>query len=182
MEAKDINILDIDYVKKHNTRMYNFGLGFIQVVFSESQRAHYYTDKIPNLNDEIHNHRYNFTSKIIKGCFVQDKYKLINGDSHLLTNESCNKEREIEHNINIPVGVELIEKKTYEADQVYSIFFNEFHNVDYIGDTITFLTRGSIITDYAQVLMENGKEKVCPFSNRMNDDELYQIIESVIKS
>ena len=178
----ELNVLSIDYIKKNQTRMYNFGLGFIQVVFSPSTRAHYYTDKIPQLNDEIHNHRYNFTSRIIKGHFIQNKYNLVPGDTHLLTNESCNKEREVEHNIAIPVGVDHVSSEHYYTGDVYNIFYNEFHNVYSKDDTITLLNRTNIITDFAQVLLRKDQEKVCPFSNRMSEDDLYQIIESVIKS
>ena len=178
---KDI-ILDIDYIKKNQIRMYNFGLGFIQVLFSDVARAHYYTDKIPNINDEIHNHRYNFISKIVKGHFIQKKFSLTPGDTHVLTNETCNKEKELENKISIPVGVKLLEEKHYTKGDEYSIFFNEFHSVDYVGDTITVLNRSSIITDYAQVIFEKDKDKVCPFSNRLNEKELYEIIESVIES
>lgn len=175
-------ILDIDYLVKNHKRIYNFGLGFIQVVLSDDTRAHFYSGSVPRTNEEIHNHRYNFTSEIIKGNFIQEKYILVPGDSHLLTNESCSKERELSNVISIETGVALADRSEYCQGETYSIYFNEFHKVDYVGNTITFLTRSKIITDYAQVIFQKGQEKICPFSNRLENDILFQQVEAIIKN
>lgn len=175
------NALDIDFLIKNHKRIYNFGLGFIQIVLSEDTRAHFYSDSVPRTNEEIHNHRYNFTSKILKGNFIQEKYILTPGNSHFLTNESCNKERELSNIISIETGVKLLDKKEYGQGESYLLYFNEFHRADYKGNTITFLTRSNIITDYAQVLVEQGQEKVCPFENRLEKDALFQMVDEIIK-
>lgn len=176
-----MNILNIDHLIKNHKRIYNFGLGFIQIVLSEDTRAHFYSDSVPRTNEEIHNHRYNFTSQILKGTFIQEKYLLTPGNTHILTNESCSKERELNNIINIETGVKLIDKKEYHQGEVYHLYFNEFHRADYSSNTITFLTRSKIITDYAQVIFEQGQEKVCPFESRLEKDVLFQMVEEIIK-
>ncbi len=177
----DINkILDINYLKENNTRIYYFGLGFIQIVLNKYERIHFYTDELPTTNEDIHNHRYNFTSTILKGKFRNDKYKLISGDTHILKNESCNVDKELENNVSLTVSVELTESKEYKQGDSYDMFYNEFHAVDYTGDTITYLERTDIITDYAQVVYRKDSEEVCPFSNKVDVDKLWEIVESIL--
>lgn len=181
-EKNNMKLLDVDYLKNNHIRMYYFGLGFIQVVLNKEERVHFYSTQLPVFNDEIHNHRYNFTSEILKGKFYDFRYKLIVGDSHLLTNESCNKDKPLENNIAIPVGVKELSEREYKVGDKYNIFFNEFHGVDTIGDTITYLKRSEIITDYAQVLQPVGTLKTCPFENSYSDSMLWEIIDKTIKS
>jgi len=177
----DINkLLDINYLKENHTRIYYFGLGFIQIVLNKYERIHFYTDELPTTNEDIHNHRYNFTSTILKGQFRNDKYKLIPGDTHILKNESCNSDKELENNVEIPVSVEFIESKEYKQGDSYDMFYNEFHAVDYSGDTITYLKRSDIITDYAQVIYKKDSEEVCPFSNKGDEDKLWSIVETIL--
>jgi hypothetical protein len=176
----DSKLFDIDYLRNNNTRLYYFGLGFIQLVFNKSQRIHFYNSKMEQTNDEIHNHRYNFKSKILKGHFLQTKYKLVEGDSHILKNESCGSNA-IVLPCEIPVGVEKIIKEGFCENEEYFITYNEFHNVSFINNTITLLTRSEIITDYAQVIYEKDKEPICPFSTKIEDRILWDIIEDTIK-
>lgn len=176
----DNKILDIDYLKNNNIRVYYFGLGFIQLVFDKYKRIHFYNSKLHQTNDEVHNHRYNFTSKIIKGKFIQTKYNLINGDSHYLKNESCNNNKIISSEI--PISIEKIKKEEFNKDQEYFLGFNEFHNVEFINNTITYLTRSDYITDYAQVIYEKGKDIICPFSSNIEDRLLWEIIEDTINN
>jgi hypothetical protein len=60
------------------------------------------------------------------------------------------------------------------------MFYNDFHSVDYSGDTITYLKRTDIITDYAQVIYKKDSEEVCPFSNKVDVDKLWEIVESIL--
>lgn len=175
-------LLNIDYLRDNNTRMYYFGLGFIQVVLNQEERIHFYSTKLPVFNEEIHNHRYNFTSEILKGRFIDFRYQLTKGDSHLLSNESCNKDNPLETNISVPVGIKELSEMEYRVGDKYDIFFNEFHAVDTIGDTITYLKRSEIITDYAQVLYPKGGIKLCPFETKFSNETLWEIIESTINS
>lgn len=174
--------LNIDFLKENHKRIYYFGLGFIQVVLNKEDRIHFYTDRLETTNDDIHTHRYNFKSTILMGSFTNNKYRLIPGDTHFLKNESCSLDRIIENDISIPVSIELLESKTYKEGDSYDMFFNELHSVSYTNDTITYLHRSEIITDYAQVIFEKNSEEICPFSNKIDDDDiLWSIIEEMIK-
>lgn len=182
MELTETNLLDIDYLKSNYTRIYYFGLGFIQVVLNKYERIHFYTDELPTTNEDVHNHRYNFTSTILKGEFTNIKYELVPGDTHVLKNESCNASIELKNNVEIPVAIKLTDTKTYKEGDSYHMFYNEFHAVDYKNNTITHLIRTDIITDYAQVLYKKGVEEVCPFANKVEEEKLWEIIDKIIKS
>lgn len=171
-------ILDIDYLKNNNTRIYYFGLGFIQVVLNKEERVHFYNTHLAAINDEIHNHRYNFTSTILKGCLMEKRYILTTGDTHVLMNESCNADNKPSNQIKIGVGIK--ETDEFFRTGQYDIFFNDFHSVGYQVNTITHLKRSDIITDYAQVIYEKGKEITCPFSHKIPESELWEIINDTI--
>lgn len=173
--------LDIDYLKQNKQRLYYFGLGFVQLVLNKYERVHFYNENITAPNDEVHNHRYNFSSHILKGCFANELYKLVPGDSHVLINESCNKNKKLEHNIQIPVGLELISTDVYLSGQSYHVFFNDLHSVTYKGNTITHLQRSDIITDYAQVIYPKDRAITCPFENDYTENQLWDIIKETIE-
>ncbi len=175
-------LLDIDFLKKNHTRLYYFGLGFIQLVLNKEERIHFYPKVIKATNDEIHNHRYNFKSEILKGTLYEERYKLVSGDSHILINESCNPNAKLENKISIPIGVELIDANAWEEGDIYDIHFNEFHSVNTEEDTITYLKRSDIILDNAQVIYEKNKIITCPFENSIEGKRLWEIIEEVINS
>jgi len=183
-------LLDIDFLKANHTRIYYFGLGFIQVVLNQYERVHFYSDELAKIavDEGFHNHRYNFTSIILKGEFLQGRYQLIPGDSHILSNVNCSKDKELTYGSEIPVGLKRIERSErdvaevyYEGD-IYDIMYNEFHKVASSGNTITYLKRSDYIMEFAQVIRQKDKELVCPFSISFTEDELWAKIEEIIKN
>lgn len=185
-------LLDIDYLKNNNQRLYYFGLGFIQLVLNKYERIHFYNIALPVLNDEIHNHRYNFRSTILKGTLQHKKFRIINGDDYMLCNELCTKDiinKTSKLDIQIPVNVELIDMFTiYNTPgaksmyDYYDMFFNEFHTVRAVGNTITHIKRTDVITPTAQVLYNKNKNSICPFSKTYTDDELWGFISDTINN
>lgn len=183
---KNSKLLDIDFLKKNNKRLYNFGIGFIQLVLNNKERVHFYLkDSDFKTNDEIHNHRYNFNSTIIKGSLTNKIYDIKEVEesvcTHYLMNESCNKEIEVLNNVKIPVIVDLINEETINNGS-YFMLFNKFHTVEWQQNTITYLNRSSYIVDYAQVLYLKNKEKHCPFSDRKEEHKLWETIEYIINN
>ncbi len=174
-------LLDIDFLRNNHIRVYYFGLGFIQLVLNKEERIHFYPKVVEPTNDEIHNHRYNFKSEVLKGTLFEERYKLISGDSHVLINESCNPALEPTNKVRIPIGVELIDANAWKEGDVYDIHFNEFHTVYTQDNTITYLRRSDIILDNAQIIYEKGKVITCPFEASLEGARLWEIIEDVIK-
>ena len=87
---------DIDWLKKNAESIHYFGLGFIQVKINFPNRIHFYTTQLDKTvqEEEIHNHRYNFKSQILKGRFTQTIFTANKTDlsyTHYMTQESCNE-------------------------------------------------------------------------------------------
>ena len=142
-------ILDIDFLKTNCQRLYFFGLGFIQVKLNESERVHFYTDVFPKttIKEEVHNHRYDFESTIIKGTLVQEIFSFhLNdqGDSWL-TKETCNPvtKKEFER---LRCTIQLLQRQTFRPGSSYWTDHDTLHRAE-SSNAITYLKRGLYMKD-----------------------------------
>src|SRR5271168_5571627 len=63
--------------KKYGSEPYWFGLGFIQLKLSDTERMHFWLPEIPHPErEEIHNHRYDFTSTVLAGHLMHEVWHL----------------------------------------------------------------------------------------------------------
>jgi hypothetical protein len=179
--------LDINYLKKFEP--YYFGLGFIQLKLNDSERLHFYhPDILPILDEEdIHDHRYDFTSKILLGSLEQDIFTYRYNPheySHKygLFTVSCKRE-----DAGTPAtylyGVDPVYLTTYKtsAGQSYNITKEAFHRVRIKEPTLTYLNRKSPVKEVALVIKKLDAPDVCPFSKKLSDDELWGVIEDIIE-
>lgn len=176
--------LDLDWLWANKTMVHYFGLGFIQLKLNDSQRVHFYTKELMKSvgDEEIHNHRYHFVSKILKGTFSQTIYDVIPAEknfSHFMTKESCTKEES--HIFHIPEGVNIVKlyEQTLNVGESYFMDHNTFHTVD-SGDAITFLTRTDYKKEFADVAYPRGMPPVCPFFLNLSEDEIFDRIKKLI--
>jgi len=174
-------ILDIDFLKTNCQRIYFFGLGFIQVKLNDSERVHFYTDEFPKTSiEEVHNHRYNFKSTIMKGTIVQElfSFDLHDQGECLITKETCNPEikKEFEKR---RCRIKLLQRQTFSAGSSYWTDHDTLHRVE-SNDAITYLHRGSYMKDEADVIYPVSKETICPFSVKVPDEKLWEVIRSMI--
>jgi hypothetical protein len=175
--------LTIDWIKKNNIKIHYFGLGFIQVKLNDFERLHFYTNKLSKTveDEEIHNHRYNFVSLILKGKFTQSIFEVksdINGD-YLLTKESCDENNKMDFPKE-PVSIIKVYEQYYLESHSYHINHNTFHTVHAEDNTITFLKRSTYMKEYADVIFHKNKSLTCPFSNKVSENDLYDIIKSML--
>jgi hypothetical protein len=187
----------IDVLKARCTKIHYFGLGFIQVKLGETSRMHFYTGELPALVplEEIHNHRYNFRSVILRGVlkqtFFEAQYSWSGKATHVNVFESCKPPGQEELR-----GIqfrEILERETecvvQETSSVilgsgseYTIDHRTFHRVEPLGDCITYLDRGPVQKDFAEILRPIGAEKVCPFSKVVPEARLWEIVEQMLGS
>lgn len=175
-----IHDVTVDSLKKHCTLIHYFGLGFIQVKLGDRYRMHFYTDKLPTIisDEEIHNHRYDFTSHILYGTFTQKLYQVVPGTSHTIEDESCT-----EGTTSIqpprPCSVYLMSQETLSTGRSYHIAHPTFHTVA-SSNAITLLDRGPHVKAFAQVIRPVNTPKTCPFSKKVPEAELWRIVESLL--
>lgn len=160
-----------------------FGLGFVQVKTSDTERYHYYHPDVYSsiCPEAIHNHRYNFISHVMKGIINQSLYEIvIPGDSYILTDESCAPNTD-----DVQPETKVGARKTAEvrllAGSSYFLQFHQLHQISYTGKTITQLTRElPYLQTTAQVLTPTGEQKVCPFQTHYSEPDLWDIVKDTI--
>ena len=173
-----VSDLSIDQLKNNYTRLYYFGLGFIQLKLDETYRLHFYTDQLDQNTDSVHNHRYDFTSKILKGSFTNRIYDLVEGDKYLLTNESCNPDIEAPE-LQQDCDLTLREEKRYVENEIYTMHHKDLHQVE-SKYAITLLERSEYKQDFAQVILNKKGHNNCPFAVKIPDSKLWEIIRSML--
>ena len=175
--------LDIDWLKKNYQMVHYFGLGFIQLKLNQEERLHFYTDKIKKTveEEEVHNHRYNFVSTILSGNFQQEVYE-VNAAAHekqyYLTQETCNAEDKQEFP-KIPCGIERVFSGKYGVGDSYYIDHNTFHRVE-SKNAVTHVKRSGYKKSFADVIYRKDQAIVCPFSIRMSEEDLFDVISEIL--
>lgn len=176
---KNINEVTIDSLKKHATLIHYFGLGFIQIKLGDTYRIHFYTKELPSIIDEaIHNHRYDFTSRILHGELHQRIFVPVDGDTHILEDESCDEKVHAD-TMAKECSVRQILDERLGAGSVYTIDKDTFHMVE-SNCAITLLSRKSREKDFAQVIRDKNTGKVCPFSKKISEEELWGVVERIL--
>jgi uncharacterized protein YlzI (FlbEa/FlbD family) len=178
-------ILDINYLKENCTQIHSFGLGFIQIKLGEINRVHIYCKEagLTTQEEEIHNHRYDFESMVLKGELENKIYQVEHNPAGLYQqiNESCNPN--VPKDI-VPVIVnepKMIAQFITSVGKKYFLNKDTFHRVQALEDTITVLTRGPVVKEQAQVVSRIDQELICPFSVNLPEDKLWELVREKIK-
>lgn len=177
-----MEIYDLDWLKKNCLMVHYFGLGFIQLKLSRECRMHFYTPELPPITSEedIHNHRYDFTSVILKGKLSQKIYACVfDQETHVLEEESCQSGVKCE-GVKRPCGVKLLGEQFFESGSSYWTCHDTFHKVR-AEECVTFLKRSDYKKDLAQVIRLKGEDSACPFSKKIEENKLWEIIEKMLK-
>lgn len=181
--------LDMEYLKQF--KPHYFGLGFIQLKLNKTERLHFYhPDILPIVDEEdLHNHRYDFTSHVLRGKLTSEVYYIdeilpigpIPSRDYELHTVSCSSEDAGKPSQLIGY-VEPIHSVTFETGvgSKYMIRTEGFHRVAIKEPTLTYLERGEIIFPTAQVIKKVGAPDVCPFSKKLSEDEIWNTIKEVI--
>lgn len=177
--------LDIDSLKLVTKKIHYFGLGFVQVKVSDTARYNFYHENVPAFVDEPHDHRYDFTSYVVKGelwnqIWVLDSNGILDGT---LENESC-REGVTAPNDPVPVRLTMGAHFVTTSGFTYSLQRNVLHTVRPViskSPVITYVQRGPVLKEYARVFRATGAEKVCPFSKNMPEDDLWAIVAECLR-
>ncbi|MFA5488438.1 MAG: hypothetical protein WC284_04385 [Candidimonas sp.] len=177
--------LNYNWLRENATHIHAFGLGFIQIKLNNINRIHFWlplVDKTTH-DEEIHNHRYNFKSTILRG-------KITN---HLYGYDRCPfapyGRYEVSCDPNIPIDDPLI-------DEGYPRYLGSFDSSD--GDSYIFTKNlyHRITTDFAitaierdidggidetaVVIKKTDTPMVCPFSANKPIDTLWKTVKDIL--
>lgn len=162
-----------------------FGLGFIQLKVNALERYHFYhPDLLPvvNIEEEVHNHRYDFESEIILGSLTNKIYHFEQSENglYLLENESCSEIKLTEDQKNKKIGnIELFSTIVYEKGNKYFMDYRTYHTVN-TKKCVTKLTRSKYLQETAQVIRPIDSLTICPFSLKLDESVCWDIIKKVI--
>lgn len=180
MRYEDITI---DWLRENVQHIHYFGLGFIQAKLTQNTRLHFYTDNLPKTcnKEEVHNHRYNFLSTVLTGRFEQQifEYKYNDDGLFVMTNESCVPDVDAP-GLKMCADIIHVGDLIHVAGDSYYMHTDTFHTVSAIPGTITYLKRGDVLKAHATVIRDKHAIPVCPFSQNIPVNELYDIVETIL--
>lgn len=170
--------LSLDYLKKHCTMIHAFGLGFIQIKLGQEERVHIYCPEagLTTQEEEIHNHRYDFTSKVLKGCLHNKIYQVQPGTGFVKIKEACNPNLPKDPYEEVMGAPKLVAEFRTTSGESYFLDKDVFHRVQADPGTITYLTRGEVLKEQAEVIHSKGLELTCPFSLKLTEEKLWEIV------
>lgn len=176
--------LSYEWVKTKATMIHYFGLGFIQVKLRPTRRMHFYTDQLPTImpGEEVHNHRYQFKSHILKGVLYNELFAAVQGDEFVRTQVSCTPDHSLSPDITVElVGLQSLGKFKLTTGCQYLMEHGTFHRVE-AKNCVTLLERGDYLKEHAEVIRSTTTKPVCPFSQKIPEETLWNIVEKMLRS
>lgn len=142
------------------------GLGFIQIVLGANQRMHVWHPELPRRNcyehSAIHNHRFSFMSRVLKGVQVSQRCDLEivkpdTGTHQLISHNGPRSDRG--GRLSYPVAdvnVLMHPEKRYEAGASYAVPEYEYHHTPCKGIVVTLIQKMSEGTIHASSVCRRG--------------------------
>jgi hypothetical protein len=179
-------VTNLEWLWENKQLVHYFGLGFIQLKLSPSERVHFYTTELNKTvgDEEIHDHRYDFVSTIVKGRFSQTIYdvNIVGMDktyTHLISEETCSTEKQDDPALWCATA-EPFYHSFYEPGQSYFMDSSTFHTVEAEHGTVTYLRRTDYKKKLANVVRPVGQPLVCPFSVKLTEDEIFDHLKQIL--
>ena len=173
----------IDSLRSDCTKIHFFGLGFIQVKTNNPWlRYHFYHPSLECLADNPHNHRYFFTSEVLRGSLenivwsTYDPHFLAPTDA-IVVNETltdCSPAKIFTSDKSV-LAKAVTSFQTHDGSS-YFMPSDLFHQVKRIGKApcVTRLTLGPKFKVNASVLQVHPEQ--CPFSHQRNEEDLWALV------
>lgn len=177
-------LFDVDWLRASGETPHWFGLGFIQLKLNADCRLHFWHPELTadTPEEELHDHRYTFHSRILVGKIVHEEWFLEkdeNGD-HEQVLVSCKPGVEADPT---PVARgRLVRGSTYTlcAGSEYTFTETGFHRIR-ADRAVTYLERGPVTKEFANVIRPLGAPSVCPFSRTVPQDRLWECIADLLQ-
>lgn len=169
------------------------GLGFIQIVLGGNQRMHVWHPDLPRRDcfehSAVHNHRFSFTSRVLKGTQVNQRCDLEivkpEAGSHLLISHNGPRS-EKGGRLSYPVAdVNVLEREVeqYEPGQEYFMPAGEYHHTPCTGIIVTLMRKHEEMAVHANSVCRRGVEFHNDFDRfQLSPDRLFAIVTEALKS
>jgi hypothetical protein len=175
-------MFNIDQLRQ-TTKPAWFGLGFIQLKISPQTRMHFWhPDLKPDVGDEeIHDHRYDFTSEIIYGEITHKVYNFepaVHGHFERVE-VSCDPDNPAPERGRVRGHVNLIGSYTLTKGSSYRFGRDQFHQTS-AEKAITLVVREPTRKEFANVVRQVGAPAICAFERKIPEADLWEIIETFL--
>lgn len=178
------NFLDINWLRANHQMIHFFGLGFIQIKIDEKSRLHFYHPELPPFVEHPHNHRYDFTSSVLKGRLhniIWKETKDENDDLRIMRFESCTATNTLSLSEARKTRGKIVAEFFTSKGSSYFMPKEVFHQARAVEfPTITLLSRGPKEYDFASILEPADCQSICPFSKNLPENELWDLVEDSI--
>ncbi len=169
------------------------GLGFIQLKLAGNQRMHVWHPDLPRRNcyehSAIHNHRFSFTSRVLKGVQVNQRCDLEivrpGAGSHLLIShngprsEKGGRESYPVADVNVHMGI--VER--YSPGETYSMLALGYHHTPCDGVVITIMQKSEDRNIHANSVCKRGVDFHTDFDRfQLSPDQLFAIVRSAFEA
>jgi hypothetical protein len=175
-----------DLAAKYESKPYWFGLGFMQLKLNDSERMHFWLPDLPAIErDEVHNHRYDFYSRVLAGMLIHETFQVnydLNGDFELFETD-CSPEKEgTDPKHLLPCFLQPTGKYTLYAGTSYTFFHDAFHTTRNTRYAVTFLSRSLKTKESALVAKPRGTKSTCPFADAksISEKECWERIDAAL--
>lgn len=163
------------------------GLGFIQLVLDGNQRMHVWHPNLPRrdcyAHSAVHNHRFSFTSRVLKGVQVNQRCDLEivkpEAGSHLLISHNGPRSEKggRESYPVADVNITMREIERYEAGAEYFMPALEYHHTPCEGIVVTVLQKHEVGTIHASSTCRRGVDFHYDFDRfQLSPDELFAFV------
>lgn len=186
--ARTWNLPTLDWLRAEHVKIHFFGLGFIQVKLRDGTRYHFYHPDLPAFVEHPHDHRYHFTSHVLKGTIATSIWKVVpegteGGIPSVLRYDACSPE-EPAPTERRPVAVLHVNSFYTSARSSYYLDENTFHQAQRLGEKplITYLELGPKVKKFASILVLGEQQEDCPFSRNRPEEQLWEYVRECLEA
>ena len=173
--------LTVDGLRKLDGYAHYMGLGVVKYVFRNNRSYHFYSELAPILVEDIHEHRFGFTSKVIKGELKNYIYDIDGQDpDSTLQVERGECSPGAERTIEVP-NANVVEMCTFTtvAGQSYHIAYDTLHRVECVTPKVITLLDKELPfqQENPRFITDAANPSPCAFSQPKSEKECWEIIE-----
>ncbi len=132
---------------------------------------------LPPFVEEPHDHRYWFTSRVMKGQLQNDIWTPVAGTTGRIVHVSCDGEPVTESDSDL-CDIERLVSFKISLGCEYSMAHDTFHTITPFyaenGSCITRLWRGPKVKRLVHVFQRVDAERTCPFSRPLNETQCWE--------
>lgn len=176
-------MITIDELRKMGGYPHYLGLGVIKCRIGKDEAYHFWSDRSPVLVDQIHDHRFGFTSTVLKGV-LKNTIFVVDGqdpDSMLQVERGECKEG-AEREILVPnAKMKEVINFTTAPGESYYIAYDTLHQIELMTPkVITHIKKEPFSQMAPRYVVDTSIERVCAMSQPKTQDECWEIIEYTI--